>query len=141
MTSLILSLCPDKRFFVRIYGRSGVHELRAVIDTASTLCLIQRKDALELGYHAYYAPSIANFGAGTKVLTPNYAINLPTVTLSKIEVGNIVLANVLTAAQDMLEDLGVDFVLGQNFLRNFEACFDFASEKVVLTSKSEGALP
>jgi predicted aspartyl protease len=132
LTAVILPLNPAKPFFVRVHGKYGVHELRAVIDTASTYCLMRRKDAIELGYHAYYDPGVANYGQGLVALTPNYIIKLPIVTLTKLEVGGIVLENVMAATQDMTEDLGVDVVLGQNFLEGLEACFDFAGHRVTL---------
>ncbi len=135
---LILPLRRGKPFFVRVHGRYGIHELRAVIDTASELCLIQKKDALELGYSPFYSTGWANAGPGTTGVTPFNIIEMPTLTLDKVEVGSVVSENVPAAACDFIEDLGVDLILGQSFLKGYEACFDFAKERVVLTKKSEG---
>jgi predicted aspartyl protease len=133
-----LLLPTDRPFFVRIYGRYGVHELRAVIDTASELCLMQKKDALELGYHPFYSTGWANAGTGTNALTPYNVIEMPTFTLDKVEIGRMVWENVPTSAIDFIENLGVDVILGRSFLKGFEARFDFTKGTVALERKAGG---
>jgi predicted aspartyl protease len=132
LTKLALSLAEVSRFFVRIHGRLGVHELRAVIDTASPLCIINKRDLIELGYHAFYGPNIANVGEGTKVLTPYYMIKAPTVKVSKIQVGGIEVSDVAAIGQDLTEDLGVDVVLGGSFMKHLKVTFDYPAGEVVL---------
>jgi hypothetical protein len=127
-------LRPDGTYFVRIHGPNGVRELRAVFDTASELCLIQRSDAIELGYNAFYIPEVANLK--TKLLTPHYLVKVPFITISKIEVGKLVVENVLTAAQDLSNELGVDFVMGRSLLGNYKLVYDFPRGIVELTEGS-----
>ncbi len=133
-----LSLRTDRPFFVRIYGRYGVHELRAVIDTASELCLMQKKDAIELGYHPFYLKGLANSGTGTNALTPYNVIEMPTFNLDRVEVGGMIWKNLPTSAIDFIENLGVDVLLGRSFLKGLEARFDFSKENVVLTRAGGG---
>ncbi len=131
---LVLRLRPDGTFFVRIHGPKGVRELRAVIDTASELCLIQRSDATDLGYNAFYIPEAPN--VNTKIITPHYLIKVPFITIDKIEVGKFVVKNVLTAAQDLTENLGVDFVIGQSLLGSYKLVYDFPRRIVKLAEGS-----
>lgn len=95
---------------------------------------MQRSDAIELGYNAFYTPDAPNLN--TKAITPHYLIKVPFITIDKIEVGKLVVENVLTATQDLTQNLGVDFVIGRSLLGSYKLVYDFPRRIVELTEGS-----
>jgi|YelNatPaOPRAMG01_1025707.scaffolds.fasta_scaffold21997_5 hypothetical protein len=130
MMASTLRLPCSKPPFVRIHGKEGVHELRAAIDTAASLCMVQKRDLIELGYHAYFGPRVANIGEGAEVITPYYKIRAPLVRVKEIELGRLIAKDVPCLGVDIFEDLGVDVILGRSFLENFDLEFDFKDDVV-----------
>jgi hypothetical protein len=92
---------------------------------------MQRSDAIELGYNAFYIPEAPNLK--TTVLTPHYLVKAPFIKIDKLEVGQLVVENVLTAAQDLTQNLGVDFVIGRSLLGSLKLTYDFPRRIVELT--------
>jgi hypothetical protein len=137
---VVLRPRPNGRFFVKVMGPNGAHELLAAVDTASEICLIHRADAVELGYNASYIPNVPNAAMKTKVVTPWYALKVPFVTLTRVEVGDLAVEGVLTAAQDISEEMGLGFVLGRNFMQGLRLSYDFPNGEMVL-EKTEEASP
>ncbi len=111
-------------FFVRIKGPRGVRELRAVLDTGSSLCTIPTTDAREIGYEAFYDP-IVNKGEGVYTLTQTGILDAGPLTLEEISVADLSAKNVPAIACNLPRMGGIDMILGLSFLNNFKTTIDF----------------
>jgi len=112
-------------FFVRIKGETGVRELRAVLDTGSAYTLIPKKDAIQLGYQAWYDPLISDSGQGVKTVMGSIIIAAPFIILQEVSVGELTAKNVEAVAWDMPRPSGADVLLGLSFLKNFTITIDY----------------
>ncbi|MBI2183405.1 MAG: retropepsin-like domain-containing protein [Thaumarchaeota archaeon] len=121
-----MNLTNPPSLFVRVEGSNGERELRAILDSGATICLIRRSDALELGYQALYEKWMPFMGEGGPAVTNGYIVDAPIVTLSEVSLGKITKKNVRTLAFELPEEGGIDFVVGTNFLKNMKVTMDFS---------------
>lgn len=110
--------------FVRIKGPRGVRELRAVLDTGSSLCTIPITDAREIGYPVFYDP-IVNRGEGIFTLTQTGVMDLEGLTLEEISVAGLSAKDVPAVACHLPRMGGVDMILGLSFLSRFKITLDY----------------
>ncbi|MBI2183403.1 MAG: retropepsin-like domain-containing protein [Thaumarchaeota archaeon] len=119
-----LSLSDPPTFFVKVKGPQGFKELRAVLATGATLCLIRRSDAQELGYPALYQPWMPVEAEGSPAVTNGFIIDAPLITLEEVSLGTISRKKLRAMAFELPEQGGVDFIVGTNFLEGMKVTFD-----------------
>ena len=91
------------------------------LDTGATLVIIPTSVAHSLGYSIYQPEDVQT------LTTPSGRINAPVITLSSVEVLNVVATNVRAACVDMPVSIRCDGLLGLSFLRNFDVDLHFRS--------------
>jgi len=111
-------------FFVRIRGPRGVRELRAILDTGSSVCTIPVTDAREIGYEAFYDP-IVDKGDGIYTITQTGILDLGPLTLQEVGVAELSAKDVTAVVSNLPRAGGVDVILGLSFLQNFKTTIDF----------------
>ena len=128
-----LKIIPGKPIilFVRIKGRKGIREYRAVLDTGSEYCVIPTQDARDLGYEAYFDP-IADSGRGTTIISKTDMIELAEIELEEVSVADIVAKNVKAFAHYLPKYAGVEVTLGLSFLKNFKTSLDYANNYLTI---------
>jgi predicted aspartyl protease len=121
-----LKISEDKPVvvFVRIKGPKGVRELRAVIDTGSTDCLIPLQDARSLGYDAYFDP-FTRVGVGFRGISKTDIFETDRITLEEVSIGGLTAKDVRSMTLELPKWGGIEGVLGNSFLRHFKTCFNF----------------
>jgi len=120
-----LKITPDRpiMLFVRVKGRKGVREYRALLDTGSEYSIIPLQDARDLGYEAYCHPD--DPGMGTKAMTKTDMAELDEIVLEEVGVADLVAKNVKALACDLPRLGGVEATLGLSFLKNFKTTIDY----------------
>jgi len=111
-------------FFVRVRGPRGVRELRAILDTGSTLCTIPITDARELGYATFYDP-IVNKGEGVYTVSLTGIMDLEGLTLEEVAVAGLSSKDVAAVACHLPRLGGIDVILGVSFLKHFKITLDY----------------
>ena len=121
-----MKITPDRpiMLFVRVKGRKGVREYRAVLDTGSEYSIIPLQDARELGYEAYFDPE-AEPGTGTRAITKTDMVELDEIVLEEVSVADLVVKNVKALAHYLPKFGGVEATLGLSFLKNFKTTIDY----------------
>lgn len=121
-----LKIEPDRpiMLFVRVKGRKGVREYRAVLDTGSQYSVIPLQDARELGYEAYCDPE-AEPSSGTRGVTKSDIIEADEIELEEVSVADLVAKNVKALAYHLPRMGGVEATLGLSFLKNFKTTIDY----------------
>ena len=121
-----LKITPDRpiMFFVRVKGRKGVREYRALLDTGSEYSIIPLQDARDLGYDAYCDPA-SDPGLGTLAMTKTDMAELDEIVLEEVGVADLVAKNVKALACDLPRFGGVEATLGLSFLKNFKTTIDY----------------
>lgn len=127
-----LPLTNPPVFFVKVKGVRGDRELRAVLSTGATMCMIRRADAMELGYPAQYEPWMPFMGEGGPAVTSGYVVDAPIVTLEEVSMSNISRKAVRAMAFELPEQGGVDFIVGSNFLKGLKVTLDFKSQIMLI---------
>ena len=121
--------------FVRVKGSRGVRELRAVLDTGSSLCTVPVTDAREIGYAAFYDP-IANKGEGTYTITQTGIMDLEELVIDEMAVADLSAKAVPAIACNLPRMGGIDMILGLSFLNRFKITIDY--EEGWLTMERSG---
>ncbi len=112
--------------FVRITGLNGKKaELRAVISTGASECLISTKDATMLGYRFNYNLQERSTEGTKEVVTSGYLVNMPPIVLKEVVLGDLTATDVEAMAYDVPDIAGIDVVLGASFIEHFNLSFDF----------------
>jgi predicted aspartyl protease len=110
--------------FMRVKGKNGVRELRAIIDTGSQYSVISFQDARRLGYEAYF-DIVSDPGGGTRTLTQAGIIEVDEISLEEVSIGELVAKDVKTLAFDLPKFGRTEAILGLSFLKNFKTTIDF----------------
>src|SRR5579862_9697478 len=111
--------------FIQICGPAGRRELQGIVATASTYCLVPRRDVEQLGYSTGpYHRRIAllpevNLGHALSLITAGILIEAPIVRLERVAVGGVVAEDVDAIVYDLPEATGFDMLLGLTFLQRF----------------------
>lgn len=111
--------------FVRIRGRKGVREMRAVLDLASEYSIIPLFDAVQLGNIEFYNtdPEPSEL---TQAITNTCPIQGYEIELEEMSIADAVAKNVKALAYDIPNLTGVEAVLGISFLKNFKTTVDYS---------------
>jgi clan AA aspartic protease (TIGR02281 family) len=127
-----LPLKHPTTLFVRVIGLSGkTRELRAVLSTGSTVCLLPVKDAIQLGYTISYNP-LLDEGEKIVAATANGVIETSVVTLQEVRVGHLAVKNVKASLSDLPMPSGIEMILGANFLSNFKITLDYKKQRIMI---------
>ncbi|MCL2149892.1 MAG: retropepsin-like domain-containing protein [Dehalococcoidia bacterium] len=113
-------------FFVRVKGPRAGRELRALLDTGSSLCTIPATDAREIGYAAFYDP-IVDKGDGIYTLTQSGIMDLGGLTLEEVVVAELSAKAVPAVVCQLPRMGGIDMVLGLSFMSRFKTTLDYES--------------
>jgi len=121
-----MKLIPDKQIllFVRVKGKKGIREFRAVLDTGSEYSIIPLHTARQLGYEAYIDTEIEP-GVGKPAVTQGAIFEANEIVLEEIIVADLVAKNVKALAYDLPRPAGVEAILGISFLKNFRTTIDY----------------
>jgi predicted aspartyl protease len=121
-----LKIKQDKpiTLFVRIKGRKGIRELRAVLDLGSEYSIIPLQDAVKLGNIKFWNPDPEPTEL-TKAVTNACTIDGYEIVLEEISVADVTAKNVKAIAHDIPRLTGVEAVLGLSFLNNFKTTIDY----------------
>ena len=124
--------------FVKIKGERGERELQAILDTHATHMTIPYQHAVQLGYNPLFDPisPMIKDGRETTVSTIAGDLIVSTITLQKVEIGDLVAEEVEAIVWDTHQDFGVEMVLGISFLKNFKTTLDY--EKGILRIEKIG---
>ena len=121
-----LKIQPDKpiTLFVRVKGRKGIRELRAVLDLGSEYSIIPLQDAVKLGNIAFWnpdpEPSELTYAVTNACIIEGYEV-----VMEEIGVADAVAKNVKALAYDIPKLAGVEAILGLSFLKNFKTTIDY----------------
>ena len=110
--------------FVQVVGfNNKVREFQAILDTGSTHSVISLKEALDLGYDAYYPPDVGE--VGTRVVMPRGILECKMITLKEVRLGELKVLGLEAVAIGLPEQSGVIMLLGTNFLKSFKTTIDY----------------
>lgn len=99
--------------------------LYLALDTGASNVIISREASVNLGYNLELTPEQATISnASTSHL-------VPVVTLKSFRLADATVKNIQALCYTIPEELGIDGVIGLNFLRHFNVNLDF--EKGILT--------
>lgn len=121
-----LKITPDRpiTFFVRIKGKKGIRELRAVLDMGSDYSIIPLQDAVKLGSIEFWNPD-PEPDELMEAVTNACSIEGYEIVLDEVSVADAVAKNVKALAYDIPRAAGVEAVLGLSFLKNFKTTIDY----------------
>jgi predicted aspartyl protease len=112
--------------FVRVTGLNGKKaELKAVVSTGATECIISTKDATMLGYRFNYNLQERSTEGTKEVVTAGFLVDMPPIVLKEVTLGELSATDVKAWVYDVPEMAGIDVVLGASFLKHFNLSFDF----------------
>jgi predicted aspartyl protease len=116
--------------YVRVAGLNGkTMEVRAIVSTGATECIITTRDALELGYtippDLYSRSEKASKEGIETTVTAGYLVDMARLLLKEVRVGDLSVKDVEALAWDIPENAGVDAVVGVSFLKNFRMTVNF----------------
>lgn len=129
-----IKITPDRpiMLFVRIKGKKGIREYKAVLDTGSEYCVIPLQDARDLGYDAYF--DAEDPGNGVKIVTKTDMAELDEIVLEEVTVADLVAKNVKAVAHYLPHIGRVEATLGLSFLKNFKTTIDFKENYLTIES-------
>lgn len=121
-----LKITPDRpiMLFVRIKGKKGIRELRAVLDMGSDYSIIPVQDALQLGNIDFFNPD-PEPSELTQAVTNACIIEGYEIVLEEVSIADAVAKNVKALAYDIPKLAGVEAILGLSFLKNFKTTIDY----------------
>lgn len=112
--------------YVRVTGLNGKKaELRAIVSTGATECMISTKDAVSLGYRFLHDLQLHSHIGMKSAVTAGYLVDMPPITLKEVALGDLSATDVEALAYDVPDIAGIDVVLGASFLRHFNLTFNF----------------
>jgi len=106
---------------VFIDGPLGRRRIDMILDTGATYTSISWSVALDIGYDPAVSPRRVS------TITANGIIELPLITVDRMEVEGLGAKNIDITCQDIPELAGVEGLLGLSFLRNFRTVIDYKS--------------
>ena len=110
---------------VRVYGHAGTCDLDGLVDTGAIFVTIPREDAARLGYDVAGAPYLT-------VTTASGTMEAPTITLSRVSVGEFEVRNVQALCVD-LELAGFSSILGLSLLSRLNLNLDHKRQTLTIT--------
>ena len=123
--------------FVRIKGRNGkVREYEALLDSASSYCVLPKVDAYSLGYgEAIQDPSTDFITRPPNLMTvATFAgyIDAPLLRVEEVSLRGQAFKEVEFLAYDLPQELGFDVVIGASLLSQAGARLDMSSMRLSL---------
>ena len=106
---------------VLIDGPLGRRGIDMILDTGATYTSISWSVALDIGYDPAVSPRRVS------TITANGIIELPLITVDRMEIEGVKAENIDVTCQDIPELAGVEGLLGLSFLRNFRTVIDYKS--------------
>jgi predicted aspartyl protease len=113
-------------FFVKVKGKKGTSELRAVLDTGAEYCVIPKYETRLLGYDTDF-DEFTNPGEGTRAITIAGIIEGDELEIEEVQVADLVAKNIKAIVTDLPNLGGVQFILGLSFLAKFKTAIDYSS--------------
>jgi predicted aspartyl protease len=112
--------------YVKVTGLNGKKvELKAVVSTAATECIVPTKEAMMLGYRFNYDLQDRSSEGTRRVVTAGYLVDMAPIVLKEVTLGDLSATDVEAFAYDVPDNAGVDFVLGASFLKHFNLAFNY----------------
>jgi predicted aspartyl protease len=112
--------------YVKVTGLNGKKvELRAIVSTGATECMISTKDATMLGYYFNYNLQERSKEGTKEAVTAGYLVDMPPIVLKEVTLGDLSATDVQAFAYDVPDIAGIDVVLGASFLKHFNVSFNF----------------
>ena len=123
-----LKIEPNKiiTFFVKIKGKKGISELRAVLNPGAEYCVMPRHEAILLGYNIDF-DELTEPGEGRRAVTISGIIEGGEIELEEVQVSDLICKNVKTIIIDLPILGGLQFVVGTSFLSSFKTTIDYSS--------------
>lgn len=106
---------------VLIDGPLGRRGIDMILDTGATYTSISWSVALDIGYDPAVSPRRVS------TITANGIIELPLITVDRMEIEGLETENIDVTCQDIPELAGVEGLLGLSFLKRFRSVIDYKS--------------
>jgi clan AA aspartic protease (TIGR02281 family) len=106
---------------VGIHGPSGVREIDVILDTGAVYTVIAWDVAKDIGYD----PAVSK--RRTPIVTANGVIEVPLITVERIQVAELRAKAVDVVCLDIPEIAGIEGLLGLSFLRHFRTLIDYTT--------------
>ena len=112
--------------FTEIWGPLRSHVFKLALDTGATGTVVKAESLNYIGYDLSLFPTVS-------MTTLSGSVQVPDVTVTRIEALGQTRSNFLILAHNMPSDSPVDGVLGLDFLRGYVLNIDFRLGKLALT--------
>lgn len=106
---------------VGIHGPSGVREVDVILDTGAVYTVIAWDVAKDIGYD----PAVSE--RRMPIVTANGVIEVPLITVERIQVAELRAKAVDVVCLDIPEIAGIEGLLGLSFLRHFRTLIDYTT--------------
>jgi clan AA aspartic protease (TIGR02281 family) len=106
---------------VGIHGPSGVREIDVILDTGAVYTVIAWDVAKDIGYD----PAVSK--RRTPIVTANGVIEVPLITVERIQVAELRAKAADVVCLDIPEIAGIEGLLGLSFLRHFRTLIDYTT--------------
>jgi len=113
---------------VEIHGPAGVREIDVILDTGAVYTVIAWDVAKDIGYD----PAISE--RRMPIITANGVIEMPLITVERIQVAELRAEAVDVVCHDIPEIAGIEGLLGLSFLQHFRTLIDYTAGMLEITA-------